>query len=99
MEPIVMHIRLHKNARTTPVTRAEIAASSDSVATLAQRYHVGQSTIRRWRSRSVFTDASHTAHHLQTALECQDSSDHWPIRSWPLLGAQRVMREVMSTLQ
>jgi CRISPR-associated endonuclease/helicase Cas3 len=30
---------------------------------------------------------------------CQDSCDHWPIRSWPLLRARRVMREVMSTLQ
>ena len=63
-----MHIRLHKNARTTPVTRAEIAASTDSVATLASRYHVGQGTIRRWRARDVFTDASHTAHRLQTTL-------------------------------
>jgi hypothetical protein len=38
------------------------------VATLAARYHVGQGTIRRWRTRSVFTDGSHTAHHLQTTL-------------------------------
>jgi hypothetical protein len=65
---IAMHIRLHKNARTTPATRAEIAASSDSVATLAARYHVGQGTIRRWRTRSVFTEGSHAAHHLQTTL-------------------------------
>ena len=63
-----MHIRLHKNARTTPAIRAEIAASNDSVATLAARYHVGQGTIRRWRARQVFTDASHTAHRLQTTL-------------------------------
>jgi hypothetical protein len=47
MESIAMHIRLHKNARTTPTTRAEIAASDDSVATLAERYHVGEGTIRR----------------------------------------------------
>jgi hypothetical protein len=60
MEPITMHIRLHKNARTTPSNRAEIAASTDSVATLAERYHVGEGTIRRWRKREVFTDASHT---------------------------------------
>ena len=63
-----MHIRLHKNARTTPAIRAEIAASSDSVASLAARYHVGEGTIRRWRDRAVFTDASHTAHRLQTTL-------------------------------
>ena len=63
-----MQIHLHKNARTTPAIRAEIAASSDSVATLAARYHVGEGTIRRWRQREVFTDASHTAHRLQTTL-------------------------------
>ncbi|MDR2429630.1 MAG: IS481 family transposase, partial [Puniceicoccales bacterium] len=63
-----MNIALHKNARTTPAIRAEIAASKDSVAVLAARYGVGQRTIRRWRSREVFTDASHTAHRLQTTL-------------------------------
>ena len=30
-----MMIALHKNARTTPAIRAEIASSSDSAATLA----------------------------------------------------------------
>jgi transposase-like protein len=63
-----MIIALHKNARTTPAIRAEIAASKDSVAVLAARYGVGQRTIRRWRAREVFTDASHTAHRLQTTL-------------------------------
>ena len=63
-----MIIRLHKNARTTPATRAEIAASPDSVAVLAARYGVGEGTIRRWKARAVFTDASHTAHRLQTTL-------------------------------
>jgi hypothetical protein len=59
---------IHNNASTTPAIRAEIAASHDSVVTLAARYHVGQGTIRRWRTRSVFNDGSHTAHHLQTTL-------------------------------
>jgi transposase InsO family protein len=63
-----MIMALHKNARTTPAIRAEIAASKDSVAVLAARYGVGQRTIRRWRAREVFTDASHTAHRLQTTL-------------------------------
>lgn len=63
-----MTIALHKNARTTPAIRAEIAASADSVAVLAARYNVGEGTIRRWKIRSVFTDASHTAHRLQTTL-------------------------------
>lgn len=63
-----MIIALHKNARTTPAIRAEIAASSQPVAVLADLYNVGERTIRRWKTRSVFTDASHTAHRLQTTL-------------------------------
>jgi hypothetical protein len=63
-----MVIAVHKNAHTTLAIRAEIAASKDPVAVLATRYGVGQRTIRRWRVREVFTDASHTAHRLQTTL-------------------------------
>ena len=44
-----MILALHKNARTTPAIRAEIAASSESVAVLAARYGVSEGTIRRWR--------------------------------------------------
>lgn len=63
-----MMIALHKQARTTPAVRAEIAASSDNVATLASRYNVTEMTIRKWKSRTEFHDRSHTAHRLQTQL-------------------------------
>jgi hypothetical protein len=63
-----MHIRLHKNARTTPTICTGIAASSGSMVTLTASYHVGPGTIRHWRKCKVFTDASRTAHHLQTTL-------------------------------
>lgn len=63
-----MMIALHKNARTTPTIRAEMAQSPDSVATLARRYSVSESTARKWKSRETFTDASHTPHRLQTTL-------------------------------
>ena len=63
-----MMIALHKNARTTPAIRAEMAQSPDSVATLARRYSVSESTARKWKSRDTFTDASHTPHRLQTTL-------------------------------
>ena len=33
-----MLIALHKNARTTPAVRAEIAASTETAPVLAQRY-------------------------------------------------------------
>jgi hypothetical protein len=63
-----MMIALHKNTRTTPAIGAEIAASSDCAATLAQRYGIWQSTVHKWKNRDTFHDASHTAHRLQTTL-------------------------------
>ena len=63
-----MLIALHKNARTTPAVRAEIAASSETAPVLAQRYGITEQTIYKWKKREVFGDRSHTAHHLQTVL-------------------------------
>jgi transposase InsO family protein len=63
-----MQIALHKNARTTPAVRAEMAASAESVGQLARRYSVSEDTVRKWRRRTEFQDASHTAHTLQTTL-------------------------------
>jgi len=51
-----MLIALHKQARTTPEVRAEIAASRESVAALARRYNVSEATIRKWRARDAFHD-------------------------------------------
>jgi transposase-like protein len=63
-----MLINLHKQARTTPAIRAEIAASSEPVAVLARRFDVTEPTIRKWKSRDSVHDRSHTAHRLQTTL-------------------------------
>ena len=63
-----MNTRLHKLARTTPAVRAEMALSADSVAVLACRHGVSESTARKWKGRSSPHDRSHTAHKLQTTL-------------------------------
>lgn len=63
-----MMIALHKNARTTPAIRAEIADSTDSAATLAQRYGITEATVYKWKKRVSVHDASHTPHRLQTTL-------------------------------
>ena len=63
-----MLIALHKNARTTPAVRAEIAASHDSASVLAQRFGITEQTVYKWKKRQVFSDRSHMAHHLQTVL-------------------------------
>jgi hypothetical protein len=39
--------QIHPNARTTPVTRAEIACSCERTGVLAQRYGVSTETIRK----------------------------------------------------
>ena len=63
-----MMIALHKNARTTPAIRAEIAASTESAAVLAQRFGLTQATVYKWKNRNSVHDRSHTAHRLQTTL-------------------------------
>ena len=54
-------LQIHPNARTTPVTRAEIACSHERTGILAQRYGVSTETIRKWRKRSVADCLDHSA--------------------------------------
>lgn len=56
-----MMIALHKNARTTPAVRAEIAASAQPASVLAQRFGITEQTVYKWKRREVFGDRSHTA--------------------------------------
>ena len=63
-----MMIALHKQARTTPAVRAELAGSKEPVAVLARRFNITEPTVRKWKSRKVFCDRSHTAHRLQATL-------------------------------
>lgn len=63
-----MLIALHKNARTTPAVRADLAASAEAASVLAQRYGISAQTVYKWRHRSSVNDRSHTAHRLQTQL-------------------------------
>ena len=69
-----MIVKLHKNARTTPAIRAQLAASNESVAVLAKRFNLAPNTVRKWQARTDFNDRSHTAHNLQTTLS--SAQDH-----------------------
>jgi transposase InsO family protein len=53
--------RIHPNARTTPITRAEIARSAEPSGVLAQRYGVSTETIRKWRKRGPADCLDHSA--------------------------------------
>lgn len=54
-------LQIHPNARTTPVTRAEIARSGEPTGLLAQRYGVSTETIRKWRKRGAEDCLDHSA--------------------------------------
>jgi transposase len=54
-------LQIHPNARTTPVTRAEIAGSHERTGVLAQRYGVSTETIRKWRKRGAADCLDHAA--------------------------------------
>ena len=46
-------LHIHPNARTTPVTRAEIARSDEPSSALASRYGISTETVRKWRKRGA----------------------------------------------
>src|SRR5918912_47641 len=54
-------LQIHPNARTTPVTRAEIARSGEPTGVLARRYGVSTETIRKWRRRGPADCLDHSA--------------------------------------
>src|SRR4051812_1808267 len=54
-------LQIPPNARTTPVTRAEIAGSHERSGVLAQRYGVSTETIRKWRKRGAADCLDHAA--------------------------------------
>lgn len=60
--------QVHAQARTTPRTRAEIQASTQSVADLAEQYDITRATARKWKSRDCTQDRSHRPHKLCTTL-------------------------------
>lgn len=83
-----MNVRLHKNATTTPRTRAEIQAAPASVTTeaLAVQYGVHSNTVRKWRRRSTVEDGSHVAHNLKTTLSPEFEEIVVELRRTLLLG-------------
>lgn len=58
-----MDVKLHANATTTPKVRADIQASTASVAELARAFGISETSVRRWRGRTGVQDRPHTRHH------------------------------------
>ena len=60
--------QVHARARTTPLIRAEIQASTLSLAELAEQYNVSRATIAKRQGRDGIQDRSHRPHKLATTL-------------------------------
>jgi hypothetical protein len=94
-----MLIALHKDARTTPAVRAEIAACNEPASVLARRFGITEQTVYKWEKRDVFADRSHTAHRLQTMLTPAQETVVVHLRHTlllPLDDLQAVTREFLS---
>src|SRR3954449_2158222 len=66
-------LQIHPNARTTPITRAEIARSHARTGLLAQRYGVSTETIRKWRKRGAADCLDHSARPHQLAWKATEA--------------------------
>ena len=93
-----MIVKLHKNARTTPAIRAQLAASNEPVAVLAKRFNLAPNTVRKWQSRTDFNDRSHTAHNLQTTLNAAviRYRHHTVCKIMVFLGKMRIAPSLLS---
>jgi transposase len=60
--------QVHARARTTPIIRAEIRASTLGVVELAKRYNISRATAAKWKNRDDVQDRSHRPHKLHTTL-------------------------------
>ena len=77
-----MNIRLHKDPTTTPVLRAYIQSSPQSVTAPATESGVSEDILGHGRGRDTVEDLSLTAHRLQTTLTpAQEAVGHLPRRS------------------
>lgn len=66
-----MPATIHKQARTTPVIRAELQASGEPSTVLARRYNLTVATVRKWRARPDTQDRSHRPQTLHTTLSAE----------------------------
>lgn len=86
-----MNIRLHKNATTTPAIRKAIQESPDSIAELALRYHLHETTVRRWKKRTTQYDRSHRPHILPTKLTAAEELLVIQLRTELRLGGEDIL--------
>ena len=67
-----MNLLLHKNARTTPAIRSELAVSLDNAFVLSRRYGISVATVYKWKKARLrtrpFTHCTPTANDAKQSL-------------------------------
>jgi transposase len=69
-----LQVRIHKQARATPVFRQEIKESSLSCKALASKYKLTLKTIYKWKKRESTQDKSHTRHTLLSSVSNREEA-------------------------
>lgn len=72
---------LHKNARTTPAIRMEIAKSNLSYRKIAEKYNISLDTVVKWKKRSDVNDRSHARHNTLSSLSATEEEIVVELRS------------------
>jgi transposase-like protein len=67
-----MKLILHKNARTTLNIRASIKNSNESIYSLAKKFNLNWSTVKKWKNSDSLEDKSSRPHKLNTTLTKQE---------------------------
>ena len=77
---------LHASARTTAAVRPAIQQSQESIATLAERYHLHPKTVAKWKKRTHVDDAPMGPKTLRsTVLTLEEEALRVMFRKHPLL--------------
>jgi transposase InsO family protein len=63
-----MNQKLHRNAKTNYLIRQEIRQSTESITSLASRYHLSWPTVKKWKTRDKVEDKSSRPDKTRTTL-------------------------------
>lgn len=91
-ECILLTVKQHKNATTTPEIRAFIRASELPTAVLARLLKISESTVRKWRQRDTLEDASHIPKYSKTTLTLQQQYVVVQLRTHLMLSLDELLK-------
>ena len=87
-----MTAQLHDNATTTPRIRRQIQESNAGCTTLARRFGVSETTVRKWKKRETVEDGSHRPKELPTGMTAATEAVLVELRKFLLLSLDDLLR-------